>query len=279
MTKSFLVHIPSERPVRPVIDGAIALAISHGAHLDAVSVGYETVSVGVAFAGGAAVASITEFEQERALARANAALAVFEAEARNARISFRCQALASVPFEASPSLSALARLHDLTIVLQPDPQRITTYDNAMPQEMLFESGGPVLFIPYTHKGPLAAKRIGIAWNGSRLAARALRDAAPFLAGAEAITIIGINEDRHALAEPSVSDVSAYLARHGMTSQIERMEADRGDIQPMILSIAADHSLDFLVMGGYGHSRLQERILGGVTHDMLRAMTVPTLMSH
>lgn len=279
MIKRFLVHIPSERPVRSVVDGAISLAISHGAHLDAVSVGYETMSPGVALAGGAAVASITEFEQERALARANAALAVFEAEARNAGINYRCQALASVPFEAAPSLSAIARLRDLTIVSQPESQRATTYDNVMPQEVLFESGGPVLFVPYTHKGPLTAKRIGIAWNGSRVAARALRDAAPFLASAEAITIIGVNEDRRAPAEPSVSDVSAYLARYGVTIRIERIDADRGYIQPTILSIAADHSLDLLVMGGYGHSRLQERFLGGVTRDMLHSMTVPTLMSH
>lgn len=58
-----------------------------------------------------------------------------------------------------------------------------------------------------------------------------------------------------------------------------MDANRADIQPTILSIAADNSLDLIVMGGYGHSHLQERILGGVTRDMLQAMTVPTLMSH
>ncbi|MGT2437525.1 universal stress protein [Bradyrhizobium betae] len=51
------------------------------------------------------------------------------------------------------------------------------------------------------------------------------------------------------------------------------------MQPTILSLAADEGLDLLVMGGYGHSRLQERILGGVTRAMLEAMTVLTLMSH
>jgi Universal stress protein family len=56
-------------------------------------------------------------------------------------------------------------------------------------------------------------------------------------------------------------------------------ASRTDIQSSILSVAADENLDLLVMGGYGHSHLQEVVLGGVTHDMLAAMTVPTLMSH
>lgn len=278
MLKNLLVHIPSERPVRPVVDGAISLAISSAAHLDAVSVGYETANVGLSVGiAGAAVAAVFEMERQSALNRAHAALAVFEAEARDAGITYHCQALASLAVEAAASVSASARLHDLTIVLQPEPER-DTFDNILPQDILFESGGPVLFIPYTHKGSLPAKRLGIAWDGSRLAARALRDAAPFLARAEAVTIIGINETQTP-AEASVTAVSAHLARHGVTARIERMDADHADIQPTILSIAADNGIDLIAMGGYGHSRLQERILGGVTRDMLQSMTVPTLMSH
>lgn len=278
MLKNLLVHIPSERGSRPVVDGAISLAASREAHLEAISVGYETTNVGLAVdVGGAALAAIFEIERERALERANAALAVFEAEARRADINYHCQALASVPVEAAASVSATARLHDLTIVLQPEPG-LETFDNTMPQEILFESGGPVLFVPYTHKGPLEAKRIGIAWDGSRLAARVLRDARSFLTHADAITVISINEAQ-APEEASVSVLLAQLARRGLTANISRMKADRADIQPSILSIAADEGLDLIVMGGYGHSRLQERILGGVTRDMLQSMTVPTLMSH
>ena len=277
MLKNLLVHIPSERLIRPVVDGAISLAVSHAAHLHAISVGYETTTVLPFDAGGAAVVSVFEIEQERALARANAALAVFEAEARNAGIPFNSQAMASLPADAAASVIASARLHDLTVVLQPEPER-QTFDNVMPQEILFESGGPVLFVPHVHKGPLEAKRIGIAWDGSRLAARALRDAAPFLKRAQVITIISIN-DAQATAEASATAVSAYLARYGATVRIQQMDTDRADIQPSILSIAADDGLDLIVMGGYGHSRLQERIRGSVTRGMIQSMTVPTLMSH
>lgn len=94
-----------------------------------------------------------EIERELALARANAALAVFETEARNAGITYGLQALTDLPGEAASAVSAAAWLHDLTIALQPEPDR-NTFDNIMPQELLFQSGGPVLFIPYTHKGPL-----------------------------------------------------------------------------------------------------------------------------
>lgn len=272
MLKNLLVHIPSERLALPVVDGAVSLAMARAAHLDAVSVGYETANVGLAVDGGAAVAAVFEIERERALARANAALAVFETEARGAGISYGLKALAGFPVEAAATVGAAARLYDLTIVLQPEPDR-DTFDNTMSQEILFQSGGPVLFIPYTHKGPFEPRRIGIAWDGSRLAARTVRDAAPFLTRAHAITIISINEAQEA------ATLAAHLARHGLTAQIERGSADHADIQPAILSIAADAGLDLIVMGGYGHSRLQERILGGVTRGMLQSMTVPTLMSH
>jgi nucleotide-binding universal stress UspA family protein len=277
MLKNILVHLPSERLIRPVADSAISLAVMCKAHLDAVSIGFETTNVGLALDGGAALAAAFEIDHESALARVNAALAVFETEARNAGITYGLLPLTGNPAETAATLGALARLYDLTVVLQSEPDR-DTFDNTVPQEILFQSGGPVIFIPYTHKGPFEPKHIGIAWDGSRLAARALRDAAPFLARAQTITIISINE-KEIPAEVSAATLATHLARHELAARIVRMSADRTDIQPMILSIAADSGLELIVMGGYGHSRLNERILGGVTRGMLRSMTVPTLMSH
>ena len=277
MLRELLVHIPSERPVPPLVDAAVSLAMTHTAHLDAVSIGFEVTNVDSAPDGGAALATMIEIEQERAMARANAALAAFETEARNAGISYGLRPLIGAPAETAAIVSALARLHDLTIVLQPESGQDTS-DNTIPQEVLFQSGGPVLLIPYTHKGPFEPKHIGIAWDGSRLAARALRDAAPFLARVHAITIITVNA-AEIPAETSAATLVAHLARRGFTARIESMNADRADIQPTILSVAADADIDLMVMGGYGHLRLQERILGGVTRGMLQSMTVPTLMSH
>ena len=277
MLKNILVHVPSERLIRPVADSAISLAVMCKAHLDAVSIGFETTNVGLALDGGAALAAAFEIDHESALARVNAALAVFETEAGNAGITYGLLPFTGNPAETAATVGSLARLYDLTVVLQPEPDR-DTFDNTVPQEILFQSGGPVIFIPYTHKGPFEPKHIGIAWDGSRLAARALRDAAPFLARAQTITIISVNENEIP-AEVSAATLATHLARHELTACIVRMSADRTDIQPMILSIAADSGLDLIVMGGYGHSRLNERILGGVTRGMLRSMTVPTLMSH
>jgi nucleotide-binding universal stress UspA family protein len=277
MLKNILVHIPSERSIRPIADSAISLAMTHAAHLDAVSIGFELANVGLAIDGGAAIAAVYEVEHEAAEARANAALAVFEAEARNAGITYGLQPLTGGPAELAATVGTLARLYDLTVVLQPEPDR-DTFDNTVPQEILFQSGGPVVFIPYTHKGPFEPKHIGIAWDGSRLAARALRDAAPFLARAKTITIISVNEKEIA-ADVSAATLKTHLARHKLPAGIVRMTADHADIQPTILSIAADTGLDLIVMGGYGHSRMNERFLRGVTRGTLRSMTVPTLMSH
>jgi nucleotide-binding universal stress UspA family protein len=277
MLKNILVHIASERSIRSIVDSAISLAMRHAAHLDAVSIGFETANLGLSIDAAAAVATIYEVEHDGALARANAALAVFETEARNAGISYGLQPLTGGPADIAASVGTLARLYDLTVVLQPEPG-IDTFDNIVPQEILFQSGGPVVFIPYTHKGPFEPKHIGIAWDGSRLAGRALRDAAPFLARAQTVTIISVNE-KEISADVSAATLKAHLTRHALPADIVRMDADRADIQPTILSIAADTGMDLIVMGGYGHSRLGERILGGVTRGMLKSMTVPTLMSH
>jgi nucleotide-binding universal stress UspA family protein len=172
-------------------------------------------------------------------------------------------------------MGALARLYDMTIVLQPETSKVG-YDNEIPQHVLFNSGGPMLMVPYIHKGPLDAHHVGIAWDGSRLASRAVRDAMSFLIGAKAVTVIAVNEEA---SEASSDQLAAHLGRRGIAARVQRLTADRGDVQGAILSIAAESNMGLLAMGGYGHSRLQERILGGVTRSMFDCMTVPVLMSH
>ena len=277
MFRNLLVHIPTERSARPAVDGSISLAMACNAHLDAIAIGYESANIPFVAEGGAAVVSIYELDHERAEERAASALGVFETEAKLAGISHSGRAVVCVPAEASSMLVASARLHDLTIVSQPEPD-CATYDNHLPQDVLFGSGGPVLFLPYTFHGAFTAKRIGICWDGSRLAARALRDAMPLLGEADALKIIAIDAGAEPIA-PEPAKLVAHLTRIGLPADIISLPADRSEIQPSILSLAADESLDLLVMGGYGHSQLQELIIGGVTREMLRAMTVPTLMSH
>ena len=280
MYKNILVHVPTERPVRPVIDVAISLAAARRSHLDAIAIGYESMgAVGMVVEGGsAAVAAVMGVESERAQERADAAISIFEIEAKLANISYGTRTLLAIPAEAEEAVGELARLYDLTVLLQPETAN-SSYDNIIPQAVLFNSGGPMLMVPYIHKGPLDTRHVGIAWDGSRLAARALRDALPFLTSAEEVTVITVNENRQDAREASSDQVVGHLARRDIKARIERLTADRDNVQGIILSIAADTNIGLLAMGGYSHSRLKERILGGVTRGMFDSMTVPVLMSH
>lgn len=279
MIKDILVHIPTEAPPRPVIDASISVALTFGAHLDALAVGYVSARTAFAVDGAAAIAAeVIEEERIEACRRAWSAAEVFELEAKNAGIAHSWRSAAAFPAEAVTSLGAIARLYDLAVVLQPDAEH-PSFDNRVPQEILFESGRPVLFIPYIYRGAFEGRRIGICWDGSRLAARALRDAMPFLKRADTLIVITIKEVAKENAETSAEKLTQHLEMAGLRSTIRTLDASHSEIQPLISSMASDEGLDLLVMGGYGHTRIQEAILGGVTRSALRSMTVPTLMSH
>jgi nucleotide-binding universal stress UspA family protein len=204
--------------------------------------------------------------------------AFFETEAKNAGIEYGCRAASATPADALKTIGATARLYDLAILSQPDFSR-DSFDNKVSEETLFATGGPVLFMPNTFKGTFEPRRVGICWDGSRLAARAVRDAMPLLRKSDALTVVTLTGTEAIPAEASPAKLARFLARVGLPARLIELEIDASQIQSGILSVAADESLQLLVMGGYGHSRLKEFVLGGVTRDMLHAMTVPTLMSH
>ncbi len=277
MYRNILVNIPTEHSPRSVIDGAISLATRCQARLDAVAAGHEIVNMPFLAEGGAAIAAISEAEHEKAMERARAALSLFEAEAKLAGIACSCRAIAEMQADAAAVIGATSRLYDLAIVAQPEFDR-DSFDNTLAQTILFQSGGPVLFIPYIFRGALQARRIGICWDGSRLAARALRDAMPLLERAEAITVLTINPGS-VPDDASAAQLVRCLSRLGVPTRTVDITNNGTSVQASLLSLATDESLDLLVMGGYSHSRLRETVFGGVTREMLETMTVPTLMSH
>jgi hypothetical protein len=249
MINDILVHIPTERLVRPVVDASVSLAVGFGAHLDAVAISYVSASSAYVMDGGtaAAVAAVLEMERERAAQRAAATLEVFEIEAQNAGISHQSRSSGELPGDAAVAIGTAARLYDLAVVLQPDAEQ-ETFDNTIPGEVLFQAGGPVLFVPHIFRGPFKAKRIGVCWDGSRLAARALRDAQPFLAHADALIGISINGADNVPADASSDNLAKHLARARLPIRLVDLPAARSEIQSSILSLAADENLDMPVMG-------------------------------
>jgi len=279
MINSVLVHIPTERPSRPVIDASISLALTFGARLEAIATGFVSTSPYVIVgSSAAALGAVYEIEQDRATERATAALSIFEVAARKAGIPYQSRTIVDLVEEGSASIAAASRLHDLSVVLQPNPDHHTA-DDAVPTDILLQSAGPVLFVPYTFRSVFKPRRIGVCWDGSRLAARALRDAEPFLVQADSLFVISINSGQSTPSNAPAEQLVEHLSRYGRPVTLIASPAERSKIQPSILSLDADRNFDMLVMGAYGHSRLEERLFGGVTHEMLQAMTAPTLMSH
>ncbi len=137
----------------------------------------------------------------------------------------------------------------------------------------------MVFVPFIQKDPLKLDRVIVCWDGSRAAARAVADSLPFLQKSKQVEIVLVAGKGFKADEAPGADLAKHLARHGLKITLKRITSPEIDVASTILSYAADANADLIVMGGYGHSRLREFILGGTTSGILQAMTVPVLMSH
>ena len=174
-----------------------------------------------------------------------------------------------------------ARYADLLVLGQEDPDATQPAAGATIEAALFSSGRPVPVVPYAGRFESIGRRVLIGWNASREAVRAVHDALPLIAGAEATTVLAVNP-RPGIAghgEEPGADIARHLARHELKVTVERTEAPEIGAGDAILNRAAELQADLLVIGAYGHSRLREMVLGGVTRTLLQEMTVPVLMSH
>jgi nucleotide-binding universal stress UspA family protein len=164
------------------------------------------------------------------------------------------------------------------VVPQANPEFIGV-DDLIAEATLFESGRPTLVVPYIQRPPFKVDHIAICWDGSRPATRAISDALSLLHRAKRVDLISVVGERPLREELPGADMVSHLARHGITAQVRRVPLVEDDVAPAILNYLADSAAELLVMGGYGHSRLREFILGGATRDILRSMTAPVLLSH
>lgn len=173
------------------------------------------------------------------------------------------------------ALLQLARGCDLVVLGQHDPHQATplvSWD--LPQQIFLHSGRPVLVVPYAGDFNAIGRQAVVAWSDSRETARAMADALPILRHAQQVDVISFN----APASPALEAMSQWLQRHGVKARVH-VESTDVDIGNALLSRAFDLGADLIVMGGYGHSRVAELVVGGVTRSVLSQMTVPVLISH
>lgn len=269
--KDLLVLVDSDTASRQRVDYALDIASRFDARVTAMALipyPYVPAMVGVHIPPDLMQAQVREGERA-----ADQALHAAEEAARSrGRPLVGLRAAGSVE-TLEQSFTQAAHLADLCLVGQPDEASIALLAEAA----FLRTGRPAIIVPTIGAKPGPVRRAMIAWNGSREAARAAHDALPFLLEAERAIVLSVDASEG--DEVSGSDLAAHLARHGVRAEASAAPSGELTMGEAILARAVDESADLLVMGGYGHSRMRELILGGATRQILRQMSVPTLMSH
>jgi nucleotide-binding universal stress UspA family protein len=181
--------------------------------------------------------------------------------------------------EPLDAICAQAKYADLVVIGQSDPSDDSGIPLDFPQQLILSAGRPILIVPYIGSYSTVGKNIIVAWNASREATRAVKDAIPLLKLAENVHVVAVDSGYGEHESFPCTDIVNYLAQHGVNVDGHRSQGGQIDIGNVLLSRAADISADLIVMGGYGHSRLREWVLGGATRTILESMTIPVLMSH
>jgi nucleotide-binding universal stress UspA family protein len=275
MFKNLLVNLETNSDRDAARDYAISIASLFEAHLTGVAFAYEPINPGAVF-DGVAAPIIAQYRDELRIA-AQTARDKFAGAARKAGLLSEAHVLELGLAGVAATFGEIARNYDLSIIGQARPDSETPED-AIIEGALFGSGRPILVVPYIQKTGIKLDRVIACWDGSRNAARALADAMPLLRRAGAIEVLTIEtvERRNQIAG---ADIAEHLARHGLKIEVKTITDKANDVATIILNRVSDSCADLVVMGGYGHSRIREFVLGGATRGMLRTMTVPTLMAH
>jgi len=273
--KTLLVHVDNGKHCPARLDMAIQLARRFDAHL----VGLHAMTAvrlpayAIAEAGSTLIEAQSSVvrEQER-LARSLFLKATAGAALTNAEWRVSTD-------DAVDATTLHARYADLVVVGQPRERDGAGVEMDFPGRLVLAAGRPVLVVPYAGRFDNPGKRILVAWNAGREATRAVTDAIPLLREAEQVLVVAFNPTGTAHGTVPGADIGLYLARHGVNVEVAYHRADDIDVGNQLLSRVADLGVDLIVMGAYGHSRMRELIMGGVTRTILESMTAPVLLSH
>lgn len=272
--KDILVYVDGSRETTSTLAAACALARDHDAHLTGLAVdrppeipGYASIEI---------PPSALEIIQAQRRETAEKAREVFEKAVAAAGITSRSRwSLAKgMPLE---SLSLRTRYTDVVVVSQSNPEREDGSGDDMVDDLILICGRPVLVIPYIGAPERIGKKVLVAWNASREAARAVADAMPILEAADSVEVIAV--EPNGLGDAPGADIAEHLARHGVNATANKTTGLDIDVGDVLLNHIADSGADLMVMGAYGHSRMRELVLGGATRHLLQHMTVPVLLSH
>ena len=277
--KDLLVVVDGSPAAQPRLEAAVAMARSFSAHLTALCLVAEPflpALLGAHIPADMLAAQLAQAEREADAHLANASAAAKRSEIRIETVR-ETAALDRLP----TVLAQHARRADLTIIGQPDPDHDDLDTTLLAEAAFMASGRPALVVPLTGARTIPPQRIVIAWDGSREAARAANDALPFLERAQEVFVLVVDANllHEGLGRHPGAGIAEHLARHGVRTTVKQVGSAGFGISGAIMVHVVDERADLLVMGGYGHSRLREVVLGGTTRHMLERMTLPVLIAH
>jgi nucleotide-binding universal stress UspA family protein len=275
--KTILVHCDADPRLSRRLEIAVDLAQRFGAYLVGVHV---QVPIDIPAFSAGAVPTFDIFAAFEASAKAehDAAANAFENAIKGSHLATEWR-LAKGYHE--DELVNQARHGDLLVLGQTIPNAETLTPADLPEAVAIASGRATLVVPYIGVHSKPGKAIMLCWNASRESSRAAAEALPFLVSAEKVVVLIVDTKKFGSEHGREvgADVAAWLARHGVNVELQRKVAADTEVAELILSRAADHDIDLIVIGLYGHSRLREVILGGASRTLLSSMTVPVLMAH
>lgn len=262
---------------QPAAKYALEFARSYDSHVTGLAVSFEPVVP--AFAAAPMPVDYLQAAHDQAIAAAKESKGQFDEFARLAGVNYEsrlAEILTGGPLE---NVLVHCRMTDLVVIGQSSPDNPEPMRELMIETVLFESGVPVLVVPYIGSKAFQPKNVLVGWDGSSTATRAIHAALPVLEKSEKITVLVIQKDKASTQGQPGADVANYLARHNMNVTIEVVSNPQTGVADTVLNHVSDNGNDLVVMGGYGHSRMREFLFGGATREILEAMTVPILMAH
>ncbi len=200
--------------------------------------------------------------------------AVMQQFAEAEGIGLQLETCSASPAGAKEGAVEKTRYCDMAI-LPWEPDNLTAREVA--EAVIFGSGRPTLIVPAGHQAT-DLRHIAIAWDGSRVAARALADARPFLTEQTEITVLTVDDEKR--LEPGIGErLAEGLKRRGNQARCHVLSTKGEPIAHALQETSRSLGAGLLVMGGYGHSRLRDFVMGGATQGVLANLTLPVLMSH
>ncbi len=275
--KTILAVLRSEEDIERVLAHSVSIASNHQAHLIGL---HAEPSVKISFAAPMEIpdTTVVDVEDEDIRERFTQMQKIFVSRCEAEGISYEWRPIKSMSGDSALSALSSARCSDLVVLQQERPGQESDYDDL--EALVFESGRPVLFVPYVATEAKPIRQAVVAWNDTRVAARAVFDSLPLLRSAQAVEILTVDAEDNIeqSAQTAGTEIASALTRQGVNVTVNSEVSSGIPVAAVIENRVSDTQADLLVMGAFSHSRLRELLFGGVTDTVLKSMPCLTLMS-